>query len=240
MSLRAPKKRGRPPLLTHDGILAATMELLTEAPVEQFTMQRVSELLNVAPMTLYGYYPSRDALLQAAAEKLFDQLDLSAMQDAASWSEMIRVWCHSIRTHLHSLPNLFRLITEPAQLTGAWLEASSPLVEALMLAELSTAQVALFTRWIGRTLVGMLLIESSFDRDVYHSISEHPEKVFQQLSPVAGARLQTLIPHVLGQDEERQFELTISSIIRAVEDARPIHASRTDAIDVAVQPERQN
>lgn len=219
MSLGARKKRGRPPLLTHDRVLNTTIELLAEVPVESFTMQRVSERLNVAPMTLYGYYPSRDTLLQAVAEKLFLGLDLHSVDEADTWPEKIHAWCHCIREQLHSLPNLFRLITDPSQLTAAWLEASRPLVDALAHAGLDREQSAFFTRWIGRTVVGTLIVESSFDKDVFRSITQHTQAIVDQLSPRAAAHLEAMSPHVMQQDDDLHFELTISTIIHALEAA---------------------
>lgn len=206
-------------MLTHDRVLNTTIELLAEVPVESFTMQRVSERLNVAPMTLYGYYPSRDTLLQAVAEKLFLGLDLHSVDEADTWPEKIHAWCHCIREQLHSLPNLFRLITDPSQLTAAWLEASRPLVDALAHAGLDREQSAFFTRWIGRTVVGTLIVESSFDKDVFRSITQHTQAIVDQLSPRAAAHLEAMSPHVMQQDDDLHFELTISTIIHALEAA---------------------
>ena len=206
-------------MLTHDRVLNTTIELLAEVPVESFTMQRVSERLNVAPMTLYGYYPSRDTLLQAVAEKLFLGLDLHSVDEADTWPEKIHAWCHCIREQLHSLPNLFRLITDPSHLTAAWLETSRPLADALAHAGLDREQSAFFTRWIGRTVVGTLIVESSFDKDVFRSITQHTQAIVDQLSPRAAAHLEAMSPHVMQQDDDLHFELTISTIIHALEAA---------------------
>lgn len=193
-------------------------------------MQRISRQLNVAPMTLYGYFPSRNALLQAVAAHLFAQLDLQAVRELPDWQSRIRLWCFSIREHLHTLPHMLKLISDPAGLISTWIEASDPLVEALYLAGLSPAQTTFFASWISRTLVGSLIVESSYDTAILSSAQRDTQSIFAELSPDTLARLQTMIPHLLHQSNDKQFELTLQTMLHAVEEA--VHALQHPAIEL--------
>lgn len=180
-------------------------------------MQRVSKRLNVAPMTLYGYFPSRNALLQAVAAEVFSRLDTQAVDNAATWQDKIRLWCLIVRNHMRSLPQMLRLVTNPAQVTAAWLEASEPLLRTLEEAGLDRAGVAYFGRWIGRGLIGIIVVETAFDDAIFTSIVSNAEEVMANLTPQSTARLESLLGEVIQQDEDQMFARTVDTFVMEVE-----------------------
>src|SRR5437764_1408809 len=54
--------------LSHDAILRAAWEVLDQGGLGAFSMRRLAAALGVAPMTLYGYFSDRDALLDAVLD----------------------------------------------------------------------------------------------------------------------------------------------------------------------------
>lgn len=54
--------------LTPDRITAAALDVMDTAGLDALTMRALADRLGVGTMTLYGYFPSRDALLDAVVD----------------------------------------------------------------------------------------------------------------------------------------------------------------------------
>lgn len=220
MSANAPRKRGRPPLLTHARILEASLEMLREEPLQGFTMPRISQRLKVAPMTIYGYFESREDLLQQVTELLFQELDLSGVEDAGGWEEAIRAWCYAIHDHLLTLPQLIRLSLDPSKIAGAWLQSCRPLVQALFDAGLSTPQVAFYARWVCRAMIGALVVESTYDRALFTYLAENPQAVTDELPEGSAEHVLSLLPYIQEQTDDQHFEALVESLLAEIHHAR--------------------
>lgn len=75
----AGSRQRRPPVaigLDRETILAAAEALLEEVGLSAFTMRGLAARLGCTDMTLYHYYPSRDALLDALLERLLSEVSL--------------------------------------------------------------------------------------------------------------------------------------------------------------------
>src|SRR3954470_2815141 len=87
----ARRGRGRPPRLSHDQIVEAAVELLEREPDVTLTIKRVAEAAGSAPMALYRYFPAREALLRARADKVLAALQPSRPADG-TWQDQVRAW----------------------------------------------------------------------------------------------------------------------------------------------------
>lgn len=219
MSSEPRKKRGRPPLLTTEQIVATSMQLLSDAPLEDFTMQRVSKQLNVAPMTLYGYFSSREGLLQAIVADVFARLDTREARTASNWQDQLRLWCTLVRSHLRALPQMLRLVTNPVHLTAAWLDASEPLVDALEQAGLDRAGVAHFGRWISRSLIGVIVVENVFDETMFAPGLPHDAHMLDPLSSTQRSHGDALGSAGTADIEDHMFRRTLESFVTTVQSA---------------------
>jgi AcrR family transcriptional regulator len=77
--------------LTRDQILRATWHLLDRDGLAGFTMRRLAEELSVAPMTLYGYFEDKDALLDAVLDLGSERFDIRI--PAGRWRQGLRELC---------------------------------------------------------------------------------------------------------------------------------------------------
>lgn len=214
MSGTISRRRGRPPLLTHERILSTSLELLEEAPLENFTMHRIARRLNVAPMTLYGYFPSREALLQGIAKHVFQKLDLRGVLEAPTWEKQVETWCWSVRTHLQALPQMVQLISNSGELSSSWMEASDSLVQSLTAAKLPPAKVALYTRWVGRCVIGAIVVEAHYDQTLLRTLVDTPDDTFPNMTQESAERLKPLVPYAVAHTEDTHFALTVESMLR--------------------------
>ena len=58
-------------------ILDAAHELVRERGMQAFTIRVLAERLGVSPMALYGYYPSRAAILDALSERQYARMQVN-------------------------------------------------------------------------------------------------------------------------------------------------------------------
>jgi AcrR family transcriptional regulator len=66
--------------LSHEQVLRAAWAMLDEAGLESFSIRRLAQRLGVAPMTVYGYFRDRDALLDAVLDYGADGLIVAAAE----------------------------------------------------------------------------------------------------------------------------------------------------------------
>src|SRR5437763_1516150 len=84
----AAPRRGRRPRLTRERIATVALEMIDRHGLEALTMQRLAGRVGVGTMTLYGYFRSKDELLEAVV----DAAVRTAQQPRAegSWQEQMR------------------------------------------------------------------------------------------------------------------------------------------------------
>jgi AcrR family transcriptional regulator len=68
MSAAPVRRRGRPRALTHERIAGAALRLADRDGPDALTMQRLAAELGTGTMTLYGYFPRKDDLLDAVID----------------------------------------------------------------------------------------------------------------------------------------------------------------------------
>jgi AcrR family transcriptional regulator len=93
--------------LSRDEIAQAALELADREGLEALTMQRVASALGVGTMTLYGYFRSKDELLDAVVDAAVE--DLEPLGGEGSWREQLRELVHVARGMLSRHPGLVQL-----------------------------------------------------------------------------------------------------------------------------------
>jgi AcrR family transcriptional regulator len=93
--------------LTPEAIVAAAGELLDEHGLAGVTMRRVAERLGVGTMTLYGYFPDKDALLDAIIDATGAELVPPAPE--GNWKTSLRELMVGLHDQLIEHPFLVEL-----------------------------------------------------------------------------------------------------------------------------------
>ena len=101
--------RGRPRVLSREEILNGAVEL----GLEDLTMRKLSDHLNVGTGTLYHYFKTREALLRAAAVHALTDMDLPK-DKGQHWSVLARDYVYSIQGALTEHPS-FILNYQPTE-----------------------------------------------------------------------------------------------------------------------------
>ena len=151
------KRRGRPPRLSADGIVQAALNLLETRPAEDFTMTAVAQAVGTTTMALYRYFASRDALLDAVSAHVFAQFRIERPANA-TWQEMLFAWACALKATFERYPSLTRLMAWNNHLSGAWLRAQIPVIEAMHDAGFRGHRLAYASTWFLTDTPGMLTI----------------------------------------------------------------------------------
>ena len=92
------------PVLSPGRITRAGLEIIDAEGLEALSMRRLAEHLGVRAASLYNHVRTKDELLQAVAEDVMGEVDVSGFD--TGWETGLRVWARSYRAALAAHPNL--------------------------------------------------------------------------------------------------------------------------------------
>jgi AcrR family transcriptional regulator len=97
--------RPRQSLLTRERIVAAASALVDAEGLDVLSMRRLATELGVQGPSLYNYFATKADILDAVADAVIDNVDLSAF-DTHVWHEALRIWAKSYHAALVAHPNI--------------------------------------------------------------------------------------------------------------------------------------
>ncbi|WP_164857291.1 TetR/AcrR family transcriptional regulator [Sphingomonas crocodyli] len=156
---RRTPQRGRPKILDHDRIIAAALDMLTDQGLASFTLHKLALRLNVSVMTLYTYFPSRDALLNEVASTIFSSFEAPA--SGLPWREWMAAYLHELRHLFDRYPVGLHLIKFDGEVNPSWMRVLIPLIRELSDMGLSGRQISITNNWIIRTSLALLIARIS-------------------------------------------------------------------------------
>ncbi|MEU4789389.1 TetR family transcriptional regulator [Micromonospora tulbaghiae] len=105
--------RPRQALLSRQRIVDAAAALIDADGLEAFSTRRLAAELGVRGPSLYNHFATKDEILDAVADSVTAQVDVSFF-GRLDWREALRRWGHSYRAALAAHPNI---ACRPAWLT---------------------------------------------------------------------------------------------------------------------------
>ena len=85
-----PARRGPRPRLDVDAVVAAAIALADERGLAAVTMRALAERLGVSAMTLYGYVPGKDELIDLMLDALYAEMPRGPWPAGGGWRERAR------------------------------------------------------------------------------------------------------------------------------------------------------
>ncbi len=149
--------RGRPPRLSRDQIIEAAIELLAQEPSATLTVKRVADAVASTPMALYRYFPDRDELLQAMADRVLADIQPST-PTGDTWQEQVRSWMRNGRDRLRPYAQLLPFMAATRQPVG--LPALARLARILRTLDLGEDDLALAVILISSTTLSHAMYET--------------------------------------------------------------------------------
>ena len=92
-------------------IIEAAVRYVDSNCLDELSMRRLGSELGVEAMSLYRYFPSKGALLDAVVGWLLRDLALPGERGAEGWEDQVRDFAVSFRTITRQHPNLMPLLT---------------------------------------------------------------------------------------------------------------------------------
>jgi AcrR family transcriptional regulator len=89
---------GRRPRLSADRVLRAALALADEIGIDELTIRRLAEALDVKPMTIYHHVANKEAIIDGMVDLVFAEIDLP--DPDLDWKTAIRRRCASMRVVL--------------------------------------------------------------------------------------------------------------------------------------------
>lgn len=121
--------RGRKPTIDSARIVREAVALLAEDSLNGFTLNKLARRLGVSVMALYTYFPSRNALLDAAADHVFALFERPAARER--WQDEVHDWLWAMQRHFERHPVGLDLLAWEDHVTAAWVRAWRPIADLL-------------------------------------------------------------------------------------------------------------
>ncbi len=206
--------RPRKPLLSTDRIVEAARVLVDAEGLAAVSTRRLAAELGVSGPSLYNHFRTKDQILEAVADSVSAQVDLSMFEDGRDWRTALHDWAVSYRSALRDHPNIVPVLAtgpgrRPAGLRladavyGAMVDAGWPPAQATSIGALM--RYFIMGSALGSFAGGFVDDESAYDPADYphlgqaHLLAEQQEKVDERAFEVG---LAALLEGLAGQFSE--------------------------------------
>ncbi|MFC9847137.1 TetR/AcrR family transcriptional regulator [Streptomyces sp. NPDC060223] len=98
--------RPRKPLLSTGRIVDAARALVDAEGLAAVSTRRLGAELGVSGPSLYNHFATKDQILEAVADSVSAQVDLSMFEDGRDWRTALHDWALSYRAALRDHPNI--------------------------------------------------------------------------------------------------------------------------------------
>ncbi len=102
--------RPRKPLLSTDRIVATARALVDAEGLAAVSTRRLAAELGVSGPSLYNHFRTKDQILEAVADSVSAQVDLSMFEDGRTWRQALHAWAVSYRAALSEHPHIVPLL----------------------------------------------------------------------------------------------------------------------------------
>ncbi|KRV50520.1 TetR family transcriptional regulator [Wenjunlia vitaminophila] len=103
--------RPRHPLLSRERIVEAALALMDSEGLQALSTRRLAAELGVSGPSLYNHFATKEEILDAAADSVVAQVDLS-MFGSCDWRVALRRWGRSYRAALAAHPNIVPFLAQ--------------------------------------------------------------------------------------------------------------------------------
>jgi AcrR family transcriptional regulator len=140
-------------------IVDAALAVAADRGLDALSMRAVAQRVGVTPMALYGYFRSKDELLEAVVGRLLEEVPPAP--PGLGWREMLQHLAYGLRSVAGRYPAVLPvLLTRPAVSPGA-IRVVDMVYQALLDAGVPPGQVARLERMFSTFAIGHILSEVS-------------------------------------------------------------------------------
>jgi len=184
--------RPRKPLLSTDRIVETARALVDAEGLAAVSTRRLAAELGVSGPSLYNHFRTKDEILEAVADSVSAQVDLSMFEDGRDWRTALHDWAVSYRSAMRDHPHIVPVLAQgpgrrPAGLRvadavyGAMVDAGWPPAQATSIGALM--RYFIMGSALGSFAGGFVDDQSAYDPADYphlgqaHLLAEQQEKI---------------------------------------------------------------
>ena len=174
-----------------------------------FSLARLARSVGVTPMALYNYFPNRDALLDAAAEAMFDGFEIPAGE--GNWESKLRVWLVTLRDLIRRYPVSLQIIRWDDHIAPSWIKIWLPMAQTLEAEGLRGEKLAFALLWLIQA--AMAVVRANLEA---RRISGYAHEVDDPNLASDGDLIAQVFAHVDTVRAEDIFQFDVQNIILAI------------------------
>lgn len=216
-TLPATRRRGRPPRLSRERIIAAVADMLVANPDAPLTIARAAAAVGAKPMSLYRHFDDRDELVAAVARHIL--FEPSPPVQAGTWQEQVAAWMLAVYERARRVPQLVQLMASGE--STEWLLGAVQLASIFERCGLDDERlVAEAIYWVATTTMGHAMIEAASPPDLRE---EQVRASLDRLDTADAARVARLVPQfddMRGNGFRRVVGWTVEQLERMVTDSQ--------------------
>ncbi|WP_435241438.1 TetR/AcrR family transcriptional regulator [Streptomyces cucumeris] len=104
--------RPRKPLLSRERIVAVALALVDSEGLAAVSTRRLAAELGVSGPSLYNHFTTKDEILDAVADTVVAQVDISMFDDGTDWRTALLDWGRSYRAALTAHPHIVPFLAQ--------------------------------------------------------------------------------------------------------------------------------
>lgn len=201
--------RPRKPLLSTDRIVATARALVDAEGLQAVSTRRLAAELGVSGPSLYNHFRTKDEILEAVADSVSAQVDLSMFEDGRDWRTALHDWAVSYRSALRDHPNIVPVLARGPGRRPAGLRLADAVYGGMVDAGWSPAQATSIGALMRYFVMGSAL--SSFAGGFVDDASAYDPADYPHLGQA----------HLLAEQQEkideRAFEVGLAALLAGLE-----------------------
>ncbi len=102
------------------------MRILDRGGVEDFKIKTLAKELGTTSMAVYNYFDSRDALLEAVADRVCGLFRAPPKKPGDDWPDTLRAWLWALKEHAEKYPVMPLVVGFNGHTSAGWLKVTVP------------------------------------------------------------------------------------------------------------------
>ncbi|WP_202495480.1 TetR/AcrR family transcriptional regulator [Streptomyces sp. SID4982] len=201
--------RPRKPLLSTDRIVQTARALVDAEGLQAVSTRRLAAELGVSGPSLYNHFRTKDEILEAVADSVSAQVDLSMFEGDRDWRTALHDWAVSYRSALRDHPNVVPVLAHGPGRRPAGLRLADAVYGAMVDAGWSPAQATSIGALMRYFIMGSAL--GSFAAGFVDDASAYDPADYPHLGQA----------HLLAEQQdkidERAFETGLTALLDGLE-----------------------
>lgn len=203
--------------LSRERVLDAALALVDRDGIERLSMRKLGAELGIEAMTLYYYFPNKDAILDGLVERLTLQALVVPIGAPEEWRQWLRAFAVTFRQELLRHPRLLPLIATRPVMTPDSLRLLEQVASALCAAGYSPLRALQIINIVTTFVVGHTLAEAGQTPGHEDAIPD-TAALADQLDPHEFPCLSAAIASGLGQaqDHQSRFDFALDILFAGI------------------------